>query len=76
MVQITNISWSSPNVVIDFTSSDLADTTAKFTLQQATPLVNTATVFADVSPTATITGSAGSFQATFAPDRQPAVLSH
>jgi len=67
VVQITKISWSSPNVVIDFTSSDLADTTAKFTLQQAGTLVNTATVFVDVIPVATITGSAGSFQATFAP---------
>ena len=70
VVQITHISWSSPNVVIDFTSSNLADTTAKFALQQAGTLVNTATVF-DVLPMATITGSAGSFQATFAPTANP-----
>ena len=71
VVQITKISWSSPNVVIDFTSSDLADTTAKFTLQQAGTLVNPATVFANVIPVATITGSAGSFQTTFAPTANP-----
>jgi hypothetical protein len=71
VVRITKISWSSPNVVIDFTSSNLADTTAKFTLQQAGTLVNTATVFGNVSPAATITGSAGSFQATFSPTANP-----
>jgi hypothetical protein len=71
VVQITHISWSSPNVVIGFTSSNLTDTTAKFTLQQAGTLVNTATVFADVSPAATITGAAGSFQAAFAPTANP-----
>jgi hypothetical protein len=71
VVRITKISWSSPNVVIDFTSSNFADTTAKFTLQQAGTLVNTATVFGNVSPAAAITGSAGLFQATFAPTANP-----
>lgn len=71
VVRITHISWSSPNVVIDFTSNTTADTTVKFTVQQAGTLVNTATVFADVIPAATITGSAGSFQATFAPTANP-----
>jgi hypothetical protein len=71
VVRITHFSWSSPNVVIDFTSSELADTTAQFTLQQATPLVNPVPVFADVIPAATITGSAGSFQAAFAPTANP-----
>ena len=71
VVRITHIALSGANVVIDFTSSTTADTTAQFTVQQAGTLVNAGTVFTAVSPAATITGSAGSFQATFAPTATP-----
>ena len=67
-VTITNISLTaSPgNVVISFWSGIAGDTTASFTVQSAATLVNAGTSFADVSPPAVITGSAGSFQATVA----------
>ena len=66
-IRITNISLTlSPgNVVLGFTSSNLGDTTSSFTVQHIATLANGVNSFVDVSP-ATITGSAGSFQATFA----------
>ena len=67
VIHITRISFNGSNVVLDFTSSSLADTTASFTVQHSATLVNGVnSSFADVSPAAAITGSAGSFQATFA----------
>ena len=65
-VTITNISLTaSPgNVVISFWSGIAGDTTSSFVVQSAATLVNAGTSFADVSPPAVITGSAGSFQAT------------
>jgi hypothetical protein len=52
------------NVLIDFTSSGLGDTTASFAVEQAGALIHGSTPFVDATPAATITGSAGSFQAT------------
>ena len=71
VVHITNISWGSPNVVITFTSSNTADATGQFTLQKATPLINAGTVFTDVGLGLGITGSGGTYQATFAPTANP-----
>ena len=65
-IVITGISLSGPNVVIHFISSNAGDTPSSFTVQSAATLVNAGTAFADVNPAATITGSAGSFQATLA----------
>ena len=52
--------------MIDFTDANTADTPASFTVQHVATLANGVNSFVDVSPAATITGSAGSFQATFA----------
>ena len=62
-VTITGIQMSGGNVVISFTSGIAGDTTASFTVQHCGTVNGT---YADVSPAAVITGSAGSFQATFA----------
>ena len=62
-VYITGTSLSSGNVVINFTSGNLGDTTASFAVQHCGTVNGT---YADVSPAAIITGSAGSFQATIA----------
>lgn len=66
-VQVTSITVTGSTVTIDFTSSNTSDTTASFVVQEAGTLVNAATVFNDITSGVTITGSAGSFQATFAP---------
>ena len=71
VVQITNITFASGTETISFSSSSGTDTTASFAVQEATVLVPGATSFADVSPVATITGSAGSFQASFTPSGAP-----
>ena len=65
-VQITNITTSVSTVTLSFSSSNTSDTTTSFAVQEAGTLVNAATAFNDMSSGVTITGSAGSFQATFA----------
>ena len=62
-VRITSIQLSGGNVVISFTSGIAGDTTSSFTVAHSGTVNGT---YADVSPAAVITGSAGSFQATFA----------
>ena len=65
VVKITKVNVSGSTVTIDFTSSNTSDTTASFGVQSAAVLATSPpTSFADVSPAAIITGSAGSFQAT------------
>ena len=59
VVRITNISVIGTTVKIDFTSNSTSDTVANFALQHCTVVNGT---YADVS--ATITGSAESFEAT------------
>ena len=66
VVHITGISLGVGTVTINFTSSNLADTTSSFTVQQVSTLVNGVNAgFADIG-SAIITGSAGTFQANFA----------
>ncbi len=59
VVRITNITVSGGTVTIGFTSNSTSDTPANFALQHCTVVNGT---YTDVA--ATITGSAGSFQAT------------
>jgi hypothetical protein len=61
VIHVTGISLSGSNVVINFTSASAGDTTASFAAQQCGTVNG---VYADVSPATTLTGSAGSFQAT------------
>ena len=67
VVQITNLTVSGSTVTLGFTSSNTSDTPTSFAVQEAGTLVNAGTVFTDMSSGVTITGSARSFQATFAP---------
>jgi hypothetical protein len=64
VIQITNITVKAGTVTIDFTGTGLADNPGSFAVQQADTLVNAGTAFTDVSPAATFTGTAPSFQAT------------
>jgi hypothetical protein len=67
VVQITNTTATATTVTLSFKSSNTSDTTTSFVVQEAGTLVNGATVFNDMTTGVTITGSAGSFQAGFAP---------
>jgi hypothetical protein len=71
LVGITKIPVGSTTVTIDFTSNRIEDTTEFFAVQQADTLVSGGTAFADASPAATITGSAGLFHATLTPAGAP-----
>ena len=64
-VRITSISLNGSTVTIAFTSTVTPDTTTSFVVQEGAPLVNAGTVFTDMTSGVTITGSAGSFQASF-----------
>jgi hypothetical protein len=67
VVRITKITVSPTMVTIQFTSNTSLDTTASFVVQEAGTVVNAGTTFNDMTSGVAITGSAGSFQATFAP---------
>lgn len=67
VVQVTNVTVSGTTVTLDFTSSNTSDTTASFAVEEAGVLVPAGALFSEMTSGVTITGSAGSFQATFAP---------